>query len=213
MVPILVDIVDVDTDAPVVAAANPRAHVRCVTADTDHRNRRRLRNEDEVALGVGRHRVRAGRLRDGLDQDAGSVDHAEHGRLGRRSGTGSRCFAIPVGARVVALVALVEPDFIRADDAVDVGKVLVTRIDDQRAPVGWIVGRSAAQQQIVMWSNSGTVGSAVAELQDAGVRVRVERSEHRSGSARRLVGSITISPPSQVAVPHPPGFPRIGTDT
>ena len=28
-----------------------------------------------------------------------------------------------------------------------------------------------------------------------------------------VVGSITISPPSQVAVPHPPGFPRIGTDT
>ena len=27
-----------------------------------------------------------------------------------------------------------------------------------------------------------------------------------------VVGSITISPPSQVAV-HPPGFPRIGTDT
>src|SRR5882724_11890261 len=26
-------------------------------------------------------------------------------------------------------------------------------------------------------------------------------------------GSITINPPSQVAVPHPPGFPRIGTDT
>ena len=28
-----------------------------------------------------------------------------------------------------------------------------------------------------------------------------------------VFGSITISPPSQVAVPHPPGFPRIGTDT
>src|SRR5438552_18348308 len=28
-----------------------------------------------------------------------------------------------------------------------------------------------------------------------------------------VVGSITINPPSQVAVPHPPGFPRIGTDT
>ena len=28
-----------------------------------------------------------------------------------------------------------------------------------------------------------------------------------------VVGSITISPPSQVAVPQPPGLPRIGTDT
>src|SRR5438876_12187075 len=28
-----------------------------------------------------------------------------------------------------------------------------------------------------------------------------------------MVGSITINPPSQVAVPHPPGFPRLGTDT
>src|SRR5258705_6176630 len=28
-----------------------------------------------------------------------------------------------------------------------------------------------------------------------------------------LVGSITINPPSQVAVPHSPGFPTIGTDT
>src|SRR3954467_15935660 len=28
-----------------------------------------------------------------------------------------------------------------------------------------------------------------------------------------VFGSITISPPSQVAVPQPPGLPRIGTDT
>src|SRR5580765_1139754 len=28
-----------------------------------------------------------------------------------------------------------------------------------------------------------------------------------------VFGSITISPPSQVAVPHPPGFPSTGTDT
>ena len=164
MVPILVDIMDVDTDTPVVAAANPRAHVRGVTADTDHCDRRRLRNEDEVALGVRRHRVRAGRLGDGFDQDAGPVDDAEHGRLVRRGRTGGRCFAIPVGARVVAPVALVEPDLIRADDVADVRKVLGLRVDDERGRIARVVGRSAAQQQIVMWSDGGAVRSAVTEL-------------------------------------------------
>jgi hypothetical protein len=49
MVPVLVDIIDVDTDTPVIATADPRAYVRGVTAGTDHCNRRRLRDEDEVA--------------------------------------------------------------------------------------------------------------------------------------------------------------------
>ena len=118
---VLVDIMDVDTDTPVGAAANPLAHVRSVTARTDHCNRRRLRNEDEVALGVRRHRVRAGRLRDGLDQDAGPVDHAEHGRL--RVSNPPVCQSC--WRPVVAPVALVEPDLIRADDAVDAGVLLV----------------------------------------------------------------------------------------
>jgi hypothetical protein len=87
---------DVDTDTPVVAAANPRTHGCGVTAATDHRNRPRLRYEDEVALGVRRHRVRSGRLRDGLDQDTGPIDHAEHGRRVRTT----RRRAIPVGAPV-----------------------------------------------------------------------------------------------------------------
>src|SRR5882672_3365908 len=108
--------VDVDTDAAVVAAAYPRTHAPesifggpCrIAAGADYSDRRRLRDEDQVALRVGRHRVRAGRLRDGLDQDAGRVDHAEHGSLLRRSRARGVCRAIPVGAGVVAPIALVE---------------------------------------------------------------------------------------------------------
>src|SRR5439155_16195081 len=104
--------------------------------------------------------------------------YTEHCRLvSSCSRTLGRRFAIPVGARVVAPVALVEPDFIRADNAVDVGEMLGGRVDDQRAPVGRIVGLSAPQQQIVMRSDRGAVGSAVAELHDAGVRYRTEGTE------------------------------------
>src|SRR5437762_12988751 len=122
--------VDEDADTAVGAAANPLAHSRGIAAGADYPDGRRLRDEDEVALGIGRYRVRAGRLRDGLDQDAGRVDHTEHGCLVRsgRAG-GSSYFAIPVGARVVAPIALVEPHLVRADDTVDVGEMLGRRVD------------------------------------------------------------------------------------
>ena len=185
MVPVLVDIMDVDTDTPVVAAANPRAHVRRVTADTDHCDRRRLRNEDEVALGVRRHRVRAGRLRDGLDQHAGRRrSRRARPPVAPRSDRGARYFAIPVGGRVVAPVALVEPDLIRADDAADVGKVLGLRVDDQRGRVARVVGRRAAEQQIVMRSDRGAVRSARVERDDPGVRGRIEGAEHCRSAVR-----------------------------
>src|SRR5882672_489725 len=83
VVPIVGDMVDVDTDTAVGAAANLLAHGRRIAAGADYPDRRRLRDEDEIALGVGRRRVRAGRLRDGFDQDAGRIDHTEHRRLGR----------------------------------------------------------------------------------------------------------------------------------
>src|SRR2546422_8404375 len=76
-----IDMMHVNGDAAVGAAADSLAHGRGIAAGADYPDRRRLRDEDEVALGIGRHRVRAGRLRDGLDQDAGPVDYAEHGRL------------------------------------------------------------------------------------------------------------------------------------
>src|SRR5262245_35168776 len=159
MVPVLVDIMDVDTDTPVGATANPRSYVRSVTADNRYSGGR-FRNEDEVALRVSRHRVRAGRLRDCLDQYTGAVDDAEHGRLLGRGRTGGRCFAIPVGGRVVAPVALVEPDLVGADDVAYVGKILGRGVDDQRGRVARVVRRSAAQQQIVMWSGGGAVRAA-----------------------------------------------------
>src|SRR5437667_2984075 len=133
VVAVTVDMMHINGDAAVGAAADSLAHGRGIAAGADYPDRRRLRDEDEVALGIGRHRVRAGRLRDGLDQDAGPVDHAEHCRLGRSGRTGGRCLAIPVRARVVASIALVEPDFIRADDPVDVGEMLGRGVDHQRA--------------------------------------------------------------------------------
>ena len=141
-----------------------------------------LRDEDEVALGVGRHRVRAGRLRDGLDQNTGPVDHAEHCCLVRSiERTGGRCFAIPVGARVVAPVALVEPDFIRADDAVDVGEMLGRRVDDQRAGVGRIVGEVQPGADVMLRRSinpSHEKGEKEREKED---KVKMKKKERERG--------------------------------
>src|ERR1043166_6075041 len=51
-------------DSSVVGAADAGADGRRVAAGTDGRNRRHLRDEDQVALGVRRDRMRAGGLRD-----------------------------------------------------------------------------------------------------------------------------------------------------
>src|SRR5215831_15789632 len=177
-VPVLFDFMDEDTDTPVGAAANPRAHVRSVTGENRYSGGR-LRNEDEVALRVSRHRVRPGGLRNGFNQNAGAVYDAEHGRLLGRVRTGCRGFAIPVGGRVVAPVALVEPDLIGADDVADVGKVLGRSVDDQRGRVARVVRRSAAQQQIVMWSDGSAVRAARVQRHNAGVRRRIEGAYHR----------------------------------
>src|SRR5262249_58815157 len=62
-----------------------------VAAAADDRSGRDLRDEDQVALGVGRHRMRAGALRDRLDQRVRrGVDHAEHRLLLGRGGGGGR---------------------------------------------------------------------------------------------------------------------------
>src|ERR1700755_1068725 len=109
------DVVMVDRDTSVRGAADALAHGGGIAADTDDRNRSNLGNEDQVALGVGRDRMRAGRLRDLLDQRVClGVDHAEHGRLlsGGRAGA-PRDRAVPTGAGVVAAVAFVEPHFVR----------------------------------------------------------------------------------------------------
>src|SRR6267143_4187482 len=78
VVAVAVDMMRINGDTAVSAAADSRAHGRAITAGTDRGDRRALRYEDAVALGVGRHRVRVAGLRDFLDEDARSVDHTEH---------------------------------------------------------------------------------------------------------------------------------------
>jgi len=67
----------------------------------------------------------------------------------RSRGARRRGLAVPVGAGVVAPIALVEPHLIRADDAVDVGVVLRRCVDDERAVVRGIVRRRATEEQVV----------------------------------------------------------------
>src|SRR3979409_2765858 len=95
---VLVDIVLIDRNASVAAAADAGADRRGVSAIAGHDTGPGLRNEDQVPLGVRRDRMRARRLRDRLDQDACWVDHAEHGRLCARCRAGAaRSGAVPVG--------------------------------------------------------------------------------------------------------------------
>src|SRR5262252_10075097 len=84
---VIVFVMPIDDDAAVGAAAKQFAD-RCRSAiygvGVSGGNRRAGRpgpylwDEDQVAPGVGTDRMRAGRLRNALDEDAGSIDHAEH---------------------------------------------------------------------------------------------------------------------------------------
>src|SRR5882762_3918192 len=76
---VLVDLVPIDRNASVAAAADAGADRRGVSATAGHDTGPVLRNEDQIPLGIRRDRMRSRRLRDGFDQDAGPVDHAEHG--------------------------------------------------------------------------------------------------------------------------------------
>ena len=64
---VVFDFMPIDTDATIVAAANACPNSCCITARADDSNRRNLRHEDQVALGICRDRVRVRRLRDLLD--------------------------------------------------------------------------------------------------------------------------------------------------
>src|SRR5262245_57334048 len=143
----LIDIMLIDGDTPVDAPANQLAHGRTagpgrgvdVSAGVafigwnGDGSGEGLRNENAIALCVGGHRMRARRLRDGLDQDTGGVDHPKHGSAAERRA--SR-FDRPARAEVVAAIAFVEPDLIRAGDAVDVRGVPRGGVDDERARIG-----------------------------------------------------------------------------
>src|SRR5882672_9944385 len=103
MLVVLVHIVLVDRDASAGAAADAGTNRRGVSTIAGHDTGPGLRNEDQVPLRVRRDRMRARRLRDGLDQDAGAVDHAENCRVGRRPRAGAVWSgATPVGGSVVA---------------------------------------------------------------------------------------------------------------
>jgi hypothetical protein len=139
------DCIYVDANTSICAAANPGAYRGEIAARTDHAYRCRLRNEDSVAVAVGRHRVRARRLWDCLDQEFGScIDYPEHGAADR-----SIC------AQIVALVALVEPDLVRTGDIYDVNGVRGRDINNLGARVARVIARSAAQQYNVIRSGGG----------------------------------------------------------
>src|SRR5262249_57816140 len=79
---VVIALMTVHSEGSAVAVADAGAHGRRVAAGADHSHRGHLRNEDQVAREVGRDRMRARRLRDGLDQDVlVRVDHAEDGLL------------------------------------------------------------------------------------------------------------------------------------
>ncbi len=89
--------------------------------------------------------MRTGRLGDRLDQDAGSIDHTEHGASAQRRAGG---FDGVVGSGVVAIAALVsaKPDFIRRSNATYLGIIMGFGVDDQRGRAARQVARRAAQQ-------------------------------------------------------------------
>src|ERR1700738_4432968 len=165
------DLVLIDSNASVAGAADTGTHGRRVAAGADHRDGRHLADEDSIALGVGRHRMRAQPLRDLLDQEVRvGVDDAEHGRLliRRRAGR-ARYGAIPAGPDIVGLIALAEPDLIGAGGVNDGGLLLGLGIDHQRRRVARAVLRGAAQQQVVVRADRGAVWVAGVEQDHPGV--------------------------------------------
>ena len=182
------DVVLIDRDASIVGAADSRTHGRRIAASTNDRNRGHLGDEDTIELGIRRHRMRARRLRDLFDQRVGfRVDHAEHGcLLGRRRTGRSRGRAVPTRSQVVATVALVEPHLVGPGNAGDRGLGFGRGIDDERDHVARIVLRRAAQDDIVIRSDAGSVGAAFAQGYDPGIRGRIECADDGGGFAERL---------------------------
>src|SRR5260221_6357793 len=175
---VVIDIMLIDGDASTVAATNPCTHACNVATSMDHRDGRNLWNENAVALRVCRNRMRAGRLRDLLDQYAGRVDDAELRKPWKAwSGAGAGGATVPARSGVVPEVTLVEPDFVRPGDAADQGHVLGCGIDDQRLRVARIILRRAPKQQVVMRPHSRAVWPAVVQRHDTGVCCRVERAD------------------------------------
>src|SRR5437762_2974861 len=163
VVAVTVDMMHINGDAAVGAPADSRSHGCRVTTGTDHCRWRHLGHEDAVALGVGSYRVRVLRLRDLLNEEIRiRIDHAEGGTAGG-SWTTPRFSAGPAGTQVVAPIARVVPDLVRAGDVPDLDEVLGLRVDDLRGRIGGNVLRRAAEHQVAMRSHGGAVRSAIAQ--------------------------------------------------
>jgi len=189
VVVIIVDFMLIYRDAPIRAAADSLANRRNVAASANYPDRRNLRNEYAVTFGVGRNRVRIGRLRDGLDQHASRIDNTERRRLLSRSRARSpRYLTILTGAQIVTPVTTIEPDFIGASNIADVGVVLGLGVDDQRGCVVSVVARIATQQKIVVWPDRGTIWTTGVQWKDPGVGGRIEgvQSESRPRDLGRI---------------------------
>src|SRR6202022_980624 len=68
----------VNDDTTVSATAKLCAYCRVVATRANYRDGGHLRNGDQVSRRASRPRVRAGTLRDGLDQNAVATHHAKH---------------------------------------------------------------------------------------------------------------------------------------
>jgi hypothetical protein len=179
----------VDGDTPVRAAADQLAYGGAAGAGREvlvaKRNRggRRgigFRHEDQVALGVGGHRMRAGRCRDGFDQNAGPIHHTEHRASAERRSGG---FDSAASAQVIAAVARIEPDFVRAGDTRDLRVVVGGGVDHKGRGAGRVIARCAAEQQVIMHADGGPIRSTRVERDHPDVRDRVEGTLN---SARRV---------------------------
>jgi hypothetical protein len=180
----IIGAMDVDSDTPVGRSASELTHRRTARASSKvlvtQRNRRgrrgiRFRHEDQVALGISRHGVRTRRLGNFLDQDARSIDDAEHGASAERRAGGLGGGA---GGGVIAIVALIEPDLIRAGDAAYLGIIMGFGVDDQSGRATRQVAGRAAEQEVVMQSDGGAVRSARVERDYAHILDRIVCSLH-----------------------------------
>src|SRR5882762_7630544 len=146
VVAVAVDMMHINGDAAVGAAADLLAHRRAISAHDDT-ERRCLRNEDAVALGVGSHRVRVRPLRDLFDEKIGvRIYHTERRTTGRTASPtpDEACSACPTRSQVVPPIPGVVPNLVRTGNTADVQAINgIFGIDDQRARVGWVVLRSA----------------------------------------------------------------------
>src|SRR6202035_803880 len=97
------------------------------------------------------------------------VDHAENGRLLARGGAGrSRDLAVPTRAGVVATVAAIVPHLVGPGYVGDRGLGFGLGVDDERDHVARIVLRRAAQNDIVIRPDAGSVGAAGVQRYDPG---------------------------------------------